>query len=98
MKCTLDYDKILAYRLGELSGTGAEEVERHIASCPGCARELKAMDGILGGLAGLPRLEPDTARWVELRGAIEHKRRPGVVRLLSMLAHRLKRPAVAMVA
>ncbi len=95
MKCTLDYDKILAYRLGELSGREAEEVERHIASCPRCARELTATDGILRGFIELPRMEPDAARWVGLHGAIERERRPAVIRLLSTLAYSLKRPVVA---
>lgn len=95
MKCALDYDKILAYRLGELEGTEAEEVERHIASCPLCARELTATDGILRGLAELPRMAPDAAGWAELRNIIEHKRQPGLIQLLYALAHGLRKPAVA---
>lgn len=98
MKCTLDYDKILAYRLGELAGPEAEGVERHIASCPLCARALKATDGIFKGIAELPRIEPDKAGWMGLRSAIEHERRPGVIRLLSAFAYNPGRPALATVA
>jgi hypothetical protein len=95
MKCALDYDKILAYCLGELSGIEAEEVKRHIASCPRCQRELKAADDISMGFTELPRMAPDAARWVELRGAIEREQRPGVIRLLSALAHSFRKPVVA---
>lgn len=95
MKCALDYDKILAYRLGELAGREAEEVEHHIASCPRCAQELAATDGLLEGLAKLPVMEPGAERWTELRGAIEREWQPGMIRLLSALARGLRRPVVA---
>lgn len=95
MKCALDYDKILAYCLGALPVGEAEGVERHAASCPRCARELAATDGLLKGLAGLPRMEPGANRWVDLRGAIERERQPGAIRFLETLVYALRKPAVA---
>ena len=95
MKCTLDYDKILAYSLGYLDGEEAELVSRHSASCPRCTRELMAMDAISRGLSALPRIEPGAERWGELRTALERERRPGAIALLASLVHGLRRPAVA---
>lgn len=95
MKCILNYDKILAYRLGELTDREADEVSRHIASCTRCTRELAAMDSISRGLSALPRMEPGAERWSELLTALEGERQAGAIPLLASLVHILRKPAVA---
>ena len=95
MKCTLDYDKMLAYCLGELTGREADEVGRHIASCPRCTREVTAMDALSRDLTALPRMEPGAERWGELSDALEREQQAGAIRLLASLVHNLRKPAVA---
>jgi hypothetical protein len=95
MKCTLDCDRIIAYRLGELSGREADDVGRHIAGCPRCSQELAAMDAICRGLSELPRIEPGTERWGELSHALDRERQARETAILGFLARVLRRPAVA---
>lgn len=43
---------------GELSGPRADDLRRHLASCPRCRRELRALRGLAGLLAGSERALP----------------------------------------
>jgi anti-sigma factor RsiW len=41
MSCELAHEQIVMAAYGELSGEQVEELERHMAVCPGCAAELE---------------------------------------------------------
>lgn len=71
MDCPIDFDILCACALGELGAGEAEEVRRHLASCPRCARAAGAIERISGGLAGLPRVSPGTRVWDGVREAVE---------------------------
>lgn len=73
MDCPIDFDILCACALGELGAAEAEEVRRHLASCPRCARAAGAIERISGGLAGLPRLSPGARVWDGVREAVEER-------------------------
>ncbi len=59
MKCETIRDNLVLASYGELPDEGAESLDRHLAECEGCRRELaamQAMDALL--LAAFPVVEP----------------------------------------
>ncbi|MEI6634695.1 MAG: zf-HC2 domain-containing protein [Chlamydiota bacterium] len=78
MNCPLDFDILLALALGELGASEAEEVRRHTASCPRCARASGKIEMLSGALDSLPRAEPDDGVWIGVREAVEALRRKPV--------------------
>lgn len=80
MNCPLDFDILLACALGELGASEAEEVRRHTASCPRCARAASEIETLSGALDSLPRMAPGGGVWIGVREAVEALRRKPVAR------------------
>ncbi|MBI2899078.1 MAG: zf-HC2 domain-containing protein [Planctomycetes bacterium] len=56
MSCPLDRDKLTGYFDGELDAADRNEIDRHIASCSECLRELEEIKSASFAVRGLPRL------------------------------------------
>jgi len=73
MSCGFDKGLLAAYYDGEADPAERAEVERHVASCPECARDLADMKVLSGRLKGLGRasapaaLAPAVAREIGVR-------------------------------
>lgn len=60
-----------AYYDGELDEAGRQEFELHLAGCPGCQRELEALQALGSVLAGTPSIEGDLAPWAAFWSELE---------------------------
>ena len=75
MACGFDKGLIAAYYDGEADPAERAEVERHVASCPECARDLADMKELTGRLKSLGRaaapatLAPAVAKEIGVRRA-----------------------------
>jgi hypothetical protein len=78
MNCPLDFDILLACALGELGASEAEEVRRHTASCPRCARAAGEIEALSCALAAIPRVAPGGGVWIGVQEAVEELRRKPV--------------------
>jgi anti-sigma-K factor RskA len=54
MKCAEVHPNLAVFALGGLEPEEAAEVERHLASCPGCRRELEELRKVNRALEGAP--------------------------------------------
>lgn len=62
------------YLDGELDTDVARSVERHLASCVSCRRELQSLRELVARAADLPRsIQPEKDLWSEIRGRIEDR-------------------------
>ncbi len=86
------------YATGQLDAADRALVEKHLASCARCERQLAAERALIHEFQGLTP-EIDTA-WAKLRGRIvnQPRSRPGIGAALAELWELLKRPAVAALA
>ena len=81
MACGFDKGLIAAYYDGEADPAERAEVERHVASCPECARDLADMKELTGRLKSLGRaaapatLAPAVAKEIGVRRAAPSPRR-----------------------
>ncbi|MBI2930849.1 MAG: zf-HC2 domain-containing protein [Planctomycetes bacterium] len=78
MTCDLQKDKLSGYFDGELDERERAEVERHIAGCSDCLRELGELKAAVAQLRGLPRVAapPSVRVAVDREVAPERRRRP----------------------
>ena len=72
MNCAFDKEKLTGYYDGELEAAEKAEVERHIASCSECLRELGELKSAAILVKELPRLRAPTDPIMRL-----HARRAG---------------------
>ena len=86
------------YATGQLDAADRALVEKHLASCARCERQLAAERALIHEFQGLTP-EIDTG-WAKLRGRIvtQPRSRPGVGAALAEFWELLKRPAVAALA
>jgi hypothetical protein len=54
-----DKEMLVAYLYGEIDTAGRREVERHLRTCPACARETEGLQGMRHDLASWVPPEPD---------------------------------------
>lgn len=86
------------YATGQLDAADRALVEKHLASCARCERQLAAERALIHEFQGLTP-EIDTG-WAKLRGRIvtQPRSRPGIGAALAEFWELLKRPAVAALA
>jgi anti-sigma factor RsiW len=86
------------YATGQLDAADRALVEKHLASCARCERQLVAERALIHEFQGLTP-EIDTG-WAKLRGRIvtQPRSRPGIGAALAEFWELLKRPAVAALA
>lgn len=80
MNCPIDFDILCACALGELGAREAEEVRRHTAVCPRCAKAARELESLSVALDALPRVEPGSGVWAGVREAVETPRREPATR------------------
>ncbi len=93
MKCDLDFDKLLAYSLGELDLKEAAELKRHTDRCEKCGRELKKIKELALAISDLPEVKPDERVLISLKGSLEQGQAISIATTLWLL-RLLRRPAV----
>lgn len=77
MTCDEMEDRLNEYLDGELPGTERQEVDRHLAGCPGCRETLRGLRSIRDGAGTLPRhLEPPRDLWPGIRSALRAGKLP----------------------
>ncbi len=72
MNCELARQNMTLFVHGELNFDEEEQLERHTASCPPCAREL-ALERAVLDLADANRLEPSAAQLATARNALANR-------------------------
>ena len=71
MDCRLCSDELTAYLDGEISGTAAEQIRRHLEECPPCQDELQALRGAAAFVESHAReVDPVPEIWNNLRARI----------------------------
>src|SRR3990172_169056 len=79
-------EKLVLYRLGELSAPEAAEVEAHAASCGACRAELAALSAAMDGLPKYAPRQGEVYSAVEgVMKRIDTRRRPLARRLIPAL-------------
>jgi Putative zinc-finger len=78
MTCAEVIDLIDDYVDGLLSGAELHEVELHVAGCPACREEEKALRALLARAAALPRERPPARDlWTGIAARLDEARREG---------------------
>jgi Putative zinc-finger len=81
MTCAEALELIDDYVDGLLSGAELHEVELHIAGCPACREEEKALRGLLARAAALPRERPPARDlWSGIAARLDEARREDATR------------------
>jgi anti-sigma factor RsiW len=62
---------VAAYYDGELEEAGRQQFELHLAGCPGCQRELDALQALSSVLAGGRPIERESAPWAAFWSELE---------------------------
>lgn len=72
MNCKVAQEHIVQYIYGELPDTSCDRLERHIAQCEGCRKELQAYESLRHRLALDPLQEPSPSFLAESRIRLEN--------------------------
>jgi anti-sigma factor RsiW len=74
MKCRERQTVLQEYLAGELGREEARALERHLAGCPDCARDLAGYRALLRALPSLPEAEPPATLHASLVAALARER------------------------
>ena len=67
----IDVEGLSAYADGELNAVAVLRVERHLAECEACRRQLERIRALVASAAALPReVAPPPAAWAALRSRV----------------------------
>src|SRR5215216_4547092 len=65
MKCAEIHPNLAAFALGGLEPEEAAEVRRHLASCPGCQKELRELEEVNHALEAAPSPSADPPTYLK---------------------------------
>lgn len=78
MKCDKVRERLSVYIDGALDARGAAEIERHVAGCGECRRELAAMRRLVGAARGVEFVTPPAGLTRRIREAVAAERSSGI--------------------